>query len=73
MNTVQLYIEENLDASRQDELRKMLMNLPHVADVEISINSPHEFVVEYEEHQNMPMKIIEALKSKGYHPDIFSG
>mgnify|MGYP006969409306 FL=1 len=48
MNTVQLYIEENLDASRQDELRKMLMNLPHVSYVEISINALHEFVVEYE-------------------------
>lgn len=73
MNTVQLYIEENLDAQSIMRIKKLLMEIEHVKDVEISSQSPHEVVVDFDEHHNMPMKIIEVLKAEGYHPDICSG
>jgi len=73
MNSIQLYIDENLDEKSRTRLRIMLMEIEHVKDVEISSQSPHEFVIDFEEHHNMPMKIISALKAEGYHPDIFSG
>jgi hypothetical protein len=48
------------------------MGVTHVVDVEIGENDPHELVIEYEEHHNMPIKIIEVLRSEGFHPDILS-
>jgi hypothetical protein len=42
-------------------LREKLLHAPYVTDVEISDKSPHEFVVEFEERQNMPMRIITFL------------
>lgn len=73
MNSIQLYIEENLDKKTIESIRSMLMKIEHVVDVEISHQSPHEFVIDFKEHHNLPMKIVETLKSEGYHPDIFSG
>jgi len=72
MNTIQLYIEENLGPEQVSILREKLLHVPYVTDVEISDKSPHEFVVEFEAQQNMPMRIITFLKQQGYHPDIFS-
>lgn len=73
MSVVQLYIEENLDEKAIARIKTILKGIKHVTDVEISNKSPHEFVIEFEEHYNLPIKIIEILKSEGYHPDIFSG
>ena len=73
MNSIQLYIDENLDEQSIRRIKTMLMEIEHVRDVEISSQSPHEFVIDFEEHHNLPIKIIDALKAEGYHPDIFSG
>jgi len=72
MNTVRIYIDENLDASRLRGLKQMIQEIPHVLDVEVSDKEPHEVVVEYEEQQNMPVRLIEILREQGYHPDILS-
>jgi len=73
MNSIQLYIDENLDEQSIARIKALLMEIEYVKDVEISSQSPHEFVIDFEEHHNMPMIIIDALKAEGYHPDIFSG
>lgn len=73
MNSIQLYIEEHLDPERLNKLKKLIMEIEHVIDVEVSSQSRHEFVVDYEEHHNMPMILIDVLRSEGYHPDIVSG
>jgi len=73
MNSIQLYIEEDLDKDAIFNIKNLLLEIEHVVDVEISSQSPHEFVVDFDEHHNLPMKIVETLKDKGYHPDIFSG
>lgn len=69
MNTIRVYIDEKFDAQR---LNNLLMCVDHVVDVEFGKDDPHELVIEYEEHHNMPIKIIEVLRSEGFHPDILS-
>lgn len=73
MNAIQLYIEENLDSEKLNTLKNHLIDIEHVNDVEVSSKSPHELLVEFEGHHDLPMKIIEAIKAEGYHPDIYSG
>jgi len=73
MNTIQLYIEENLNSEALEKLKTLLMQIEHVVDVELSSKFPHELVIEYEENYDMPINIIEILKAEGYHQDIFSG
>lgn len=73
MNTVQIYIDEKLDVEQLKRLKQLLMDISHVVDVEISSNAPHGFVVEYEEHHDMPVLLIETLRGEGLHPDIISG
>jgi hypothetical protein len=70
MNTIRVYIDEKIDVQ---QLEHLLMGITHVVDVEIGGNDPHELVIEYEEHHNMPIKIIETLRSEGFHPDVLSG
>lgn len=72
MNTVRIYIDENLDTARLKSLKQLLEDIPHVIDVEISEKEPHEVVVDYAEQQNMPVKLIQILREKGFHPDILS-
>jgi hypothetical protein len=72
MNTVRIYIDETLDTSRQQGLKQLIKDIPHVLDVAVSDREPHEVVVEYEEQQNMPVRLIEVLRKQGYHPDILS-
>jgi len=73
MNTVQIYIDEKLDVQQFKKMKQLLMDITYVVDVEISSNEPHGFVIEYEEHHDMPVLIIETLRSEGLHPDIISG
>ena len=72
MNTVRIYIDETLDTSRLQSLKQIIQNIPHVLDVAVSDKDPHEVTVDYDERQNMPVKLIEVLRAKGFHPDILS-
>jgi hypothetical protein len=72
MHFIQVYIDESLDAKSLDELKTAMMNLPHVTNVEINANAPHDLLVEYEEHYNIPMLVMDKLHHKGLHPDIIS-
>ena len=72
MHSVQLYIHETLDTPRLGKVKAKLMGLPHVVDVELNATNPHEVVVDYDERQGMPMKILEMLENEGLHPDIVS-
>ena len=69
MHTIRIYIDEKLDGHQMENL---LMGITHVVDVETGKNDPHEVVIEYEENYNIPIKIIETLRSEGFHPDILS-
>ncbi len=73
MNTIRIHIDENLDAQHVESIDKLLKGINHVGDVEFGRDDPHELLVEYDEKFDMPIRITEALREKGYHPDIVSG
>ena len=73
MNTVQVYIDETLDPQRIENIKAMLMGIPHIHNVEMNNSMPHDMLVEYEEHYNIPMLVMDKLHHQGLHPDIISG
>lgn len=72
MNTVQLYIDEELDTMNLENIRTQLLSMPHVRDVELNFRDHHDLVVEYEATGGMPMSIINNLRQSGLHADIIS-
>lgn len=72
MHSIQVYIDEELDSKSLDDLKQLMQNLPHVINVEINTARPHDMLVEYEEHFNIPMLVMDKLHHKGLHPDIIS-
>lgn len=72
MHAIQVYIDDNLDSKSLNELKAQMQALPHVTNVEINANAPHDMLVEYEEHFNIPMLVMDKLHHRGLHPDIVS-
>jgi len=72
MHTIQVYINEKLNLSSLNELKKLIMSLPHVTNVEVNTRVPHDLFVEFEANYNVPMLVIDQLHHKGLHPDIVS-
>lgn len=72
MHSIQVYIDEKLDAHSLNELKILMQQLPHVTNVEVNSKQPHDLFVEYEENFNIPMLVIDKLHHKGLHPDIIS-
>ncbi|MDH5359107.1 MAG: hypothetical protein OEX03_01030 [Gammaproteobacteria bacterium] len=72
MNTVQLYIDEELDTMNLENIRAQLLSMPHVRDVELNFRDHHDLVVEYEASVGMPMSIVNNLRQSGLHADIIS-
>lgn len=72
MHTIQVYIDDNLDSKSLNEVKQLMQGLPHVINVEINTARPHDMLVEYEEHYNIPMLVMDKLHHQGLHPDIIS-
>ena len=72
MHTIQVYIDEELDSQQLQELKLMMMGLPYITNVEVNTSMPHDILVEYEAHHNVPMLVMDKLHHKGLHPDIIS-
>jgi|GEM_PF-1053099 len=73
MHSIQVYIDETLDTQSLNELKQLMQALPHVTNVEVNSAVPHDMLVEYEEHFNIPMLVMDKLHHQGLHPDIISG
>ncbi len=73
MHTVQLHIDEDLTTREMIKLKKQLLQLPHVVDVEVGRHDHHDLTVDYETHATMPMRLVSSLEAQGLHPDIISG
>lgn len=71
MNTICIYIDENLDQTSLAALKSDLLNVPHVVNVEMNAKQPHDVTVEFESHYNTPMALLHTIEKKGLHPDIF--
>jgi len=72
MNTVYIHIDERLTAKRMREIKTEVSRLPHVAFVEYGTRNPHDMLVEFEPHHNVPMALLTRLERRGLHPDIVS-
>lgn len=70
MNTVSIHIDETLVDREISKLKASLSDVPHVVNVELGLVAPHDLMVEYEAHHNMPLVILDKLVKQGLHPDI---
>lgn len=72
MNTISIYIDEEVNSWERVELCETLCDEPHVANVELHAETPHDLLVEFEERHNIPMHTLDILRSQGLHADIIS-
>ncbi len=73
MSTVCIHLDEGLNEQELEAIETELMHIPPVRHVALNPRLPHDLVVEYETHCNMPIKILRSLARHGLHPDIVSG
>ena len=72
MHTIYIHIDENLGEEGLRSLSNDLMGMEHIVDVEINDKTPHDMLVEFEEHHISPMAILRELTKHGVHADIMS-
>ena len=73
MNTITVYIDESLCTRDMVRLKRDIMALPHVKDVEHPRHNAHDLTIDYEAHSDMPTMLLKNLRDRGLHPDIVSG
>lgn len=72
MHTLCIHIDETQDAAAVDALKAELLRLPYVTHVEMSPREPHDVLVEFEPHHEVPMAVLGKLSSRGLHSDVTS-
>jgi len=72
MNSITVYIDESLNTRDMLNLKRDIMALPHVVDVENPRHDGHDLTIDYEAHAEMPGLVLKELRLKGLHPDITS-
>jgi hypothetical protein len=70
MNSINIHIHESVNHHQMGELYQQLMTTPHVRNVELRAAQPHDMLIEFEEHHNMPMHLLQMLQRRGLHADI---
>jgi hypothetical protein len=70
MHSINVHIDETMNDKAIDGLRRQLLDEPHVRHVEMRTERPHDMLVEFEEHHDVPMHVLEMLKHQGLHADI---
>lgn len=72
MNSITVYIDEALTTRQIVKLKREILAIPHVKDVEHPRHDPHDLTIDYEAHSSLPGLVIDKLRSQGLHPDIIS-
>ena len=72
MNSITVYLDESLCTRDMVKLKREIMSLPHVMDVEHPRKDTHDLTIDYEASSDMPSMLLKELRSKGLHPDITS-
>ena len=70
MNTINLHIDERIGMQEWGKLQSALMTTEHVRDVQFNPGMPHDMLVEFDEHENVPIHVLEVLRGQGLHADI---
>lgn len=72
MHTVTIYLDEDLKTRDLVKLKRELMSMPYVVDVEMARKDSHDITIEYEEHSGMPSRVLHMMRHRGLHPDVIS-
>lgn len=72
MHTIHVHVDETLSRNQLGTLKKKLLSIPHITDVSMSPQDPHDFLVDFEEAYNTPINVMQKLHQEGLHPDIVS-
>lgn len=67
-----MYLDESLSTRDMVKLKREIMSMPHVMDVEHPRHDSHDLTIDYEANSDMPSLVLKELRSKGLHPDITS-
>lgn len=67
-----MYLDESLSTRDMVKLKREIMSMPHVMDVEHPRRNAHDLTIDYEANSDMPSLVLKELRSKGLHPDIIS-
>ena len=70
MHTVHIHVDESLSADQRHAIQELLMNRPFVANVLTHERTPHDLLVEYDEHHIHPMDILSNIAYTGLHTDV---
>lgn len=72
MKSITIYIDESLSTREMVKLKREILTIPHVTDVEHPRHDPHDLTIDYEAHSSLPGLVIQKLRAQGLHPDITS-
>lgn len=72
MNSITIYIDESLSTREIIKLKREILAIPHVKDVEHPRHDQHDLTIDYEAHSSLPGSVIDKIRAKGLHPDITS-
>jgi len=72
MQVVTIYLDEELKSRDLVKLKRELLAMPYVTDVELSRRDHHDITVEYQEHAGMPGQLLHMMRNRGLHPDVIS-
>jgi hypothetical protein len=70
MHSINVHIDENLSTMDINGLRNRLLEDPHVRNVEMRSEMPHDMLVEFDAHHEVPVHVLDMLKAQGLHADI---
>lgn len=72
MKSITIYIDESLSTREMVKIKREILTIPHVMDVEHPRHDRHDLTIDYEAHSSLPGLVIERLRAQGLHPDITS-
>ena len=72
MKSITIYIDESLSTREIVKLKHELLAIPNVKDVEHPRHDLHDLTIDYEAHSDLPGLVLKKIRSKGFHPDIYS-
>lgn len=70
MSSINVHIDERMKRGDIEGLRQQLLREPHVSNVEMRSEMPHDMLVEFEAHHAVPLHVLEMLRQRGLHADI---
>lgn len=71
-HTLYIHIDEDQTEASVEAIKGALFQLPHVTNVEMRLDRPHDVLVEFEPNRDVPMTVLTVLGKCGLSPDVMS-